>query len=1632
MVIRNNSGEILVASVGLFDHTGTKLLLGLRSGVGKWNCPGGHFEADETPVRAAVRELVEETGIKPVSIEYMGERSVIGPEGPHHEIRVFSFRAIAPIGAEARTDLDPDNETDRWEWVDITKGLPEIYANNLYNIQDITLKMLGFQDGPMRKFEIPPQLKSLRKAEGIKPKKQYYTGVTHSPISAEDFTAKWTEILNQFPDDKQAQASALSVFTTQRQKEYLAQHIEKYGIPYFYEKFLSPRHIGTVMHVQSALELFVDHDNIVKNYAEKIGKPPEDLTEEDMKECFWGDGENGRNAVNISWPRKMLSLPSEDGQTDLSVSSGSDNSILLPRFISSMNNNHTTDIDKNIAIHNELSQYAKNYLDEWTNPDNVEFAKGFYCSVLQNPTSATPIKEREDCSRFTEKLRAFGGDVLALRKSMDRDFSFKELGYITSVIAYRRGTVELDTTTPEGQELYNRIKPLIASKLTLATLNKPAVNKYSDFYDFDVLNKYAYLSKPDTAINAAVKDSRNWGLECNDAYLKYKVKPEKILDMIDLDLENPDSRKDLYQYTSSLSTLIENDTFNLFKKVKSIKEEVNLPKFINEICHRFNSALESDNFLFGADHESVLDIITDGLLPQIDNQHLPEVLGNLFNVYKNFTLKEPLVESYDHDYSSPQFILNLEHYQPNDSSPILKDEALKNKIYAAWNTPNRNFKFHPHNYNFILKDSLIGKIIHSSPEIKAHFTSNLLSDLQKWHQSETLNLVADHAEAEDFKSIDATVGRFVNEFQETYGMDMSEITDSNFYQGLINNYTANGNKINTYEGAELIKPLKLSRVNQLYEAGNVDLNTVIQHHYRVHNEGSPVSPIESGIILNHLAEEITKNGSKINNLLKNSQLAFTSLVENGQNTDGFKNFVDSFMRGPVLDNVIQVFDNMYERSPRNQKIFDEITNRANFWPDVIAGVTGTPEEQFGRIQNINSFIANKHIPINHDVVIQLLNQPIVQNNNRLIQSVLYSTGAQGVRFSNEQKNSIYQKAKTIGYDPITIGLPEYWDFKPPLEEVLSRKDNMFGDVVEFRNNFGLVAKYYPEVAYPLLKQFKQSADPLVFNTVIDNWFSLGVNTDNKVKLFGNLIDDPEIDDKFKYILSLSLGRMVIRDADDSEDLTNAIAGIFKISEDQFNKSGDSDIYKQAVNFVHERTNSFRSSYRDISLPENLFELAPNVTRHEENKTALFDNKVRQLAETINNETGLSTKPIAIGNLFMSEVPLDNEYKYSPENIEKYITDHGFKPPQNQSEKNNRIRNIKIAAAQMNDFIKDREDPVDQHDIYNFGNFIYSNLLNADKTNERVESIRNRLYIDTNPDKLHKVHAMVRVGLQKLRKIRDLILARDPVKKSVSPKLLPPGDWSVGRLPNGDISADQIDKYIEQQPATRVNVSATTWEGAQRHNDEASKVFQVNISTDIMNKLKAAGVYDTWKNIVKAGKMSSHPVTDTTYGWVRYTGDKEGGYFIDEIQTDLGKDYVRMVTNEAKEKYKTDDENHPDVKAAVESVKEKFPPEHTKIINQIMFPGGGTNIFHEAFLQHLRDRGEHETPVHMQHSDLKRHISLSRPDEAVPAHMLRTYKEIPPKMGYEPSSYGKLPTENNSKFKDKPTWSGKVRKTEDEI
>jgi 8-oxo-dGTP pyrophosphatase MutT (NUDIX family) len=433
--------------------------------------------------------------------------------------------------------------------------------------------------------------------------------------------------------------------------------------------------------------------------------------------------------------------------------------------------------------------------------------------------------------------------------------------------------------------------------------------------------------------------------------------------------------------------------------------------------------------------------------------------------------------------------------------------------------------------------------------------------------------------------------------------------------------------------------------------------------------------------------------------------------------------------------------------------------------------------------------------------------------------------------------------------------------------------------------------------------------------------------------------------------------------------------------------------------------------------------------------------VNNMADFINNPENDSQSTNARNKMLLSAHP-----DISPENIDK-IVKHTT-----DSDVLKRVIDHPGVSKQAADYIEKN--------------------TNSDYIRKAAQDAKKKHGI-TNDTSVHVIH-----GTNKLREMRDFI---DSKGGTMSGKELAAAGMSLDSMglaklkgPKGEVTSQVIQDHIDSLPSNHYHYSTTQYgfnpdvedyedpghpdyekyqdaertdkddyaESEQRHTIEPSKVFQLNITPEKISELKNKGVWDTFSNMNHSSRKSGHPVgPHTGAGWLRYTTGKDG-HFIDEIQSDIGSSLVKKITSLSQkgvDEGKITPEKH---KQNIADAEETYPEAHHKIINEVVFNGKDpSEVIHEAFLQHLRDKGETNTPVSIWAPKGKASVSLQDKEANIPGHMIKTYEQTPKKMGYHPSEYGKTPaaqdvttkkkelTQNNPKHLGKPTMSSVLRKSD---
>lgn len=142
-----------VSLVAAYNSDG-KLLFGRRNDNGKWTLPGGHAKAGESAEKCAVRELVEETGLKPTGLKQLDVREV-----RNGTLKITTFQADVEGTPSGKND--PDDECSEWKWVDVSDGVPKDIADNMHGPKseddNVVMALFGLKKSTrMWKDEVTP------------------------------------------------------------------------------------------------------------------------------------------------------------------------------------------------------------------------------------------------------------------------------------------------------------------------------------------------------------------------------------------------------------------------------------------------------------------------------------------------------------------------------------------------------------------------------------------------------------------------------------------------------------------------------------------------------------------------------------------------------------------------------------------------------------------------------------------------------------------------------------------------------------------------------------------------------------------------------------------------------------------------------------------------------------------------------------------------------------------------------------------------------------------------------------------------------------------------------------------------------------------------------------------------------------------------------------------------------------------------------------------------------------------------------------------------------------------------------------------------------------------------------------
>jgi 8-oxo-dGTP diphosphatase len=125
---RRDSPPTPRVGVGCLVISEGRLLL-VRGRRGRWSTPGGHLDFGESPERAAVRETLEETGIRIGGVEFLAvTNDVLTDEGTHY-VTIW-MRGVADDTAISIRDTNEISEAG-WHPLDDLPHPRHVFFENL-------------------------------------------------------------------------------------------------------------------------------------------------------------------------------------------------------------------------------------------------------------------------------------------------------------------------------------------------------------------------------------------------------------------------------------------------------------------------------------------------------------------------------------------------------------------------------------------------------------------------------------------------------------------------------------------------------------------------------------------------------------------------------------------------------------------------------------------------------------------------------------------------------------------------------------------------------------------------------------------------------------------------------------------------------------------------------------------------------------------------------------------------------------------------------------------------------------------------------------------------------------------------------------------------------------------------------------------------------------------------------------------------------------------------------------------------------------------------------------------------------------------------------------------------------------
>lgn len=214
------------------------------------------------------------------------------------------------------------------------------------------------------------------------------------------------------------------------------------------------------------------------------------------------------------------------------------------------------------------------------------------------------------------------------------------------------------------------------------------------------------------------------------------------------------------------------------------------------------------------------------------------------------------------------------------------------------------------------------------------------------------------------------------------------------------------------------------------------------------------------------------------------------------------------------------------------------------------------------------------------------------------------------------------------------------------------------------------------------------------------------------------------------------------------------------------------------------------------------------------------------------------------------------------------------------------------------------------------------------------------------------------------------------------------EWKKIFGSKGKLTSDEIQQKINTIPKTKYDVSYGQWGKTkmQNTNSQDQVVFRLDHSDESLKPLQEdPDLFNTFEKVQETSKRSGHPTLSNTIGWARVDTTDPKHWWVDETQSDFGKEVIKYLKKEGAE----DKAQH------VEKIRDYHKNWREVLLNHI--------------IKQAKKHGVEKISTHSPESKAA-HVGASN----IHSTYKKGYQQVPRMLGFTPANADQLALTNESR------------------